>query len=266
MVCLLGFLWNGATAHANEVILDDFEDVSDWRITTSEGVNLEIAQDEGHTGMGMRLDFDFHGRGGFVIARKDLSLRLPEDHAFSFHLRARAPANNLEFKLVDRNSKPNIWWWKQQDYEFPNDWKKITIKDRHFEFAWGPSGGDALTEVAAIEFAITAGVEDGKGSVWIDDLRFEERVTISQMDTVPLATASTTANGHEPAWLFDKNPKTTWKSGAVAEQQWFQTDFRDKLEYGGLIIDWDDDDYAQSYWPGVRGNGITSRIFAIPVA
>ena len=49
-------------------LLDDFEDVSGWSAQASPGASLEIAQDAGRTGNAMRLDFDFHGGGGFVIA------------------------------------------------------------------------------------------------------------------------------------------------------------------------------------------------------
>ena len=37
------------------VVLDDFEDLSGWRVTTSPGARLEIAQDAGLTGRAMRL-------------------------------------------------------------------------------------------------------------------------------------------------------------------------------------------------------------------
>ena len=250
-------------SHAKEVLLDDFEDLSDWRIVTSEGVELEIAQDEGRTGMGMRLDFDFHGRGGFMIARKELSMQLAEYYAFSFDVRADAPLNNFAYKLVGPENQ-NVWWWNQSDFKFPDAWEKMTLKERHLEFAWGPSEGEALSDISAIEFAISAGSEDGKGSIWIDDLRFEERVPVSKIVTPPIVTASTTANDYDPAWLLDKNPKTTWKSGSVAEVQWLQIDFQDKLEYGGLIIDWDEDDYAQSYEIQISNDGIEwQRVFSI---
>ena len=48
-------------------MVDDFEQPGQWKATSSEGVELDIAQDQGHSGMAMRLDFDFHGRGGHAM-------------------------------------------------------------------------------------------------------------------------------------------------------------------------------------------------------
>ncbi len=255
MWLLLLFLsWvNLATAGETRVV-DDFEDLTGWQMITSEGVDLEIAQDKGHTGMGMRLDFDFHEHngGGFVLARKVVSLPLTENYAFSFYVRANAPTNNFEYKLVDPNQ--NVWWFNQRYYQFPDQWQKVTVKKRHIDFAWGPSGGTELREVAAIEFAISAG-NGGKGSVWIDELTLERRAPLRAAHLPPIAQASTTAAGFEPASVFDQNPATSWKSGSIAEGQWLLIDFQEVREYGGLIIDWDSDDYAEVYEVQVSDDG-----------
>ncbi len=63
--------------------LDEFEDVKAWSAQASPGASLEIAQDAGKTGNAMRLDFDFRGGGGFVIARKAFALTLPANFAFT---------------------------------------------------------------------------------------------------------------------------------------------------------------------------------------
>ena len=42
-------------------------------------------------------------------------------------------------------------------------------------------------------------------------------------------------------------PSVPWRSGALAEDQWLQLDFLVIREYGGLVIDWDADDYAVDY-------------------
>ena len=61
----------------------------------------------------------------------------------------------------------------RRGFEFPRDWRPLKIKKRQLEFAWGPAGGGEMKQVAALEIAITAGT-GGKGSVWIDDLKFTE--------------------------------------------------------------------------------------------
>src|SRR2546422_1248526 len=47
------------------------------------------------------LPIYFKGGAGFVVARKRFSFPLPEAYAFTFDVHGVAPANKLEFKLVD---------------------------------------------------------------------------------------------------------------------------------------------------------------------
>ena len=81
--------------------LDDFAELSGWTPVASGQARLDISRDRGPRDGAMRLDFDFKGGGGFVVARKRFSFPLPEAHAFTFDVRGMAPANKLEFKLVD---------------------------------------------------------------------------------------------------------------------------------------------------------------------
>lgn len=242
-LCLLNCAW---APSARAMVLDDFEELGDWKVTTSEGVDLEIAHDEGHTGMAMRLDFDFHDNnaGGFVIARKSLPISLPANFSFSFYIRGDAAANNFEFKLIEPSGQ-NVWWFKRRDFDFPKGWQKITIKKRHIDFAWGTADRE-LKEAAAIEFAISAG-QGQKGSIWIDQLNLEEREDVVMPPTSTKVRASTTAAGYEPSSIFDDDPETAWSSGSIAEGQWLQLDFKYRREYGGLIIDWGPEDYAEAY-------------------
>jgi hypothetical protein len=226
-------------------VLDDFEDVSGWSAQASPGASLEIAQDAGRTGNAIRLDFDFHGGGGFVIARKAFPLTLPGNFAISFDVRGDAPPNNLEFKIVEPTND-NVWWRVQRDYVFQKDWQHVVVKKSRLEYAWGQKRPTSPKKVAFLEIAITTG-EGGKGSVWIDDLRLEERPTASRADLPPAVTASTFAPGHEPRLVLDQDPQTSWRSGELAAEQWLQLDFGKLREYGGLVVDWDPDHYATSY-------------------
>lgn len=226
-------------------VLDDFETVAGWSAQASPGASLEIAQDAGRTGSAMRLDFDFHGGGGFVIARKAFPLTLPGNFAFTLDVRGDAPANNLEFKIVEPTND-NVWWRVQRDYAFQKDWQHVVVKKSRLEYAWGQKQASSPRKVAYLEIAITTG-EGGKGSVWIDDLRLEERPTPSRGDLPPVVTASTFAPGHEPRLVLDQDPQTSWRSGELAAEQWLQLDFGKLTEYGGLVVDWDPEHYATSY-------------------
>jgi hypothetical protein len=224
--------------------LDAFEDLSGWSVTASNGARIEIARDSGHSGMGMRLDFDLSS-GGYVIVRKALAVTLPSNYAFKFYLRGDALPNNLEFKLVDRTGQ-NVWWYNQLNFDFPTEWREITIKKPRIRFAWGPAAGAALKQVAFIEFALAAGT-GGKGSVWLDDLRLVERAASVQSESTPQVSASTALPGHEPEMILDPDPTTSWRSGTLAADQWIRLDFQKTREYGGLVIDWDPEDYATAY-------------------
>ncbi|MDS4071080.1 MAG: discoidin domain-containing protein [Candidatus Competibacter sp.] len=238
------------TSVRKTVVLDDFEDLGGWSVVTSPGARLEIAQDSGHVGRSMRLDFEFQDGAGYAIVRKTFSLRLPENFAFRFHARGEGPTGNVEFKLVD--PRQSVWWLKRHDYTFPREWEELTVKKRHLSLAWGPGG--ALDEVTAIEFAIAPG-KPGKGSVWIDDLTFEEREAVRDYTLTPAASASTAAEGQPPEAVLDPDLATRWHSGALADDQWLMLDFLLTREYGGLIIDWDPDDYATDYQTQVSDNG-----------
>ncbi len=188
-----------------------------------------------------------------MIARKAFEVSLPANYAFAFQMRAEATPNNFEFKLVDRAGE-NVWWYRQRDFNFPAEWQQITIKKRRLEFAWGPAGGGAPKRIAAIEFAISAGA-GGRGSVWIDELRLVEREPEDHVHLKPKVSASTSAADHDPGLILDQDPQTSWRSGALAANQWVLIDFLRTREYGGLVIDWDPEDYATAYQVQVSDDG-----------
>ncbi len=237
-----------------EQVLDDFEDTKGWSALTSPGASLEIAQDAGKTGNAMRLDFDFRG-AGFVIARKAFAVTLPANYAFVFDLRGDAKPNTLEFKVVEAKGD-DVWWRVQRDFVFPTEWQRVVIKKSGLEKAWGAGKTNRPKQVGYLEIAISTG-EGGKGSVWIDDLRLEERDTASRADLPPAVTASTFAPGHEPRLVLDSDPQTSWRSGELAPEQWLVLDFQKRREYGGLIIDWDVELYAKSYRVEISDDGQT---------
>src|SRR5207247_1984424 len=157
------------------------------------------------------------------------------------------------FNLLDPAGK-NVWWRNQRDFSFPTDWQPVTIRKSRLTLAWGPSRAREPKQVGAIEFAISAG-EGGSGSIWIDDLRFEEREPVTQDGVLPEVQASSSLAGHEPPLMLDGDAATSWKSDPVPRAQSVVLDFRKNREYGGLVIDWDPDDYATSFAVQVSNDG-----------
>ena len=90
--------------------------------TASDGTQLTIASDSGYRGRSMRLDFDFRGGGGYVIARRAIPITFPANYEVRFRVRGNAPANNLEIKFVDRSGAPLSPAGRSLPRERPSRW------------------------------------------------------------------------------------------------------------------------------------------------
>jgi hypothetical protein len=218
-------------------VVDDFASVGEWTAAPSDGVTLGIAGDRAPEGPAMRLDFDFHGHGGWAAMRKTVDLDLPDNYEFTFRIRGTAPVENLEFKLVDA-SGDNVWWSVRRDFEFPQDWQTLRIRKRQISFAWGPAGGGELKRAAAIELAITAG-SGGKGSVWISELTLVTLPAEHPYAGTPVVTASSSLPDRAPAQALGGTGGGWHSDPAESGPQWIAIYFGERRELGGLIIDWD---------------------------
>jgi hypothetical protein len=223
------------------VVLDDFDTLSGWTTVASGQAQLHLSPDQGLHGKAMRLDFDFQGGGGFVVARKRVAFSLPETYAFSFYIRGAAPANKFEFKLIDPSGH-NVWWFHRDAFTFPADWQPVRISSSQIEFAWGPLGGGTIHQVGALELVIAAG-PGGQGTIWIDTLRFED--TTPRLP--PVIRASSAQPGHAPECALTQSSHTSWRCASSDAPQWLQLDFQEEREYGGLIVQWDPTTRVQEF-------------------
>lgn len=221
-------------------ILDDFEDLSGWIPFNSGQSKLTISPDQGLRGRAMRLDFDFSGGGGFVVARKEFPLEIPESYSFLFHVRGSGPGNIFEFKLIDETNR-NVWRHRVEEFDFPKEWQPVRIRDSQIEFAWGPLGGGVPRRSAAIELVIAAG-PGGKGTVWFDDLCFQDDTYRS----VPRVTSSSALPGHDPENLLIPSDPSSWRS-APSDPQWVLIDFQEEREFGGLVIRWEENHRGREF-------------------
>src|SRR5881296_1946270 len=138
-----------APATASSIVLDSFDSVTQWTTTPAEGVEVSVHPDpNGAHGKAMRVDFDFHGHGGYAVVHRPLSMTLPPNYEFSFAIKGDAPTNTLEFKLID-STGDNVWWSNNANFHFPKDWTTITRKKRQISFAWGPTNDKELKRIAA---------------------------------------------------------------------------------------------------------------------
>src|SRR5438105_2677323 len=65
---------------ANTIVLDRFDSVTQWKTTPAEGVEISVHPDpNGAHGSAMRVDFDFHGHGGYAVIHRALSMTLEQN-------------------------------------------------------------------------------------------------------------------------------------------------------------------------------------------
>ncbi|HZP42542.1 MAG TPA: discoidin domain-containing protein [Candidatus Binatia bacterium] len=235
-------------------VLDDFEDPSGWAVSASEGSRAWITSEPGRTGAALRVGFDINPGGGYILIHKSFALSLPDNYAFGFWLRGEGPANNFEFKLIDARSR-SVWWRRQRDWALPTEWQLVTVRKSRMRLAWGANDGP-LKQVGAIELAISAG-EGGTGSFVIDELTFEERERADVDGVAPAVTASTSAPGENPASVLDGLHRTGWHTQPLPREQWLLVDFGRNREFGGLVIDWDPEDWASAFGVDVSTDGET---------
>lgn len=234
-------------------VLDTLEDLSGWIPVASGLAQLRITPDGGPHGPAMRLDFDFKGGGGFVVARKPLSRPMPESYTLSFAIRGAAPPNRLEVKLADASGR-NVWWRHWERFEPTADWQTILVPSHEIEFAYGPAGGGVLTELGAFELVVVA--ESGwSGTVSIADLRIEDRT----YRRTPRFRASSAQAGHPAAAALDVDPNSSWRSEATAGAHWLEVDFLEEREYGGLIVRWAPDARPRAFRIDASHDGIAWR-------
>ncbi|MDP2366425.1 MAG: discoidin domain-containing protein, partial [Ignavibacteria bacterium] len=239
-ILLLFFIFFQKLVFAQIKTLDDFESNEGWSIFKSDGVDLTISNDAGLNGNSISFDYDFTKGTGYGGIQKFFPIELPENFEFTFNVKAESPSNNFEIKFIDSTGN-NVWWVNNRNFDFPKEWKKIRVKKRHINFAWGPTNEQSLKRIDRIEFTIASFI-GGKGTVWIDDLKFETLPPETNIYPQPFVTSSSqTAN-----MVVDNSFNTHWFSNKTSDEFLF-IDFKTKREFGGLKIDWLKDFHARSF-------------------
>ncbi len=242
----LGVAWAlvaNAAGPEGRVSVSECEDLAAWTAIPADGVSLDLSLDDGIDGRALRLDFDIPG-GGYAVARTEVDLLLPENYVFRFSVRGNAPVNHLEFKVIDEVGD-SVWWSVRRDFVFPREWKRLSIKKRHLDFAWGPKGGGDIHRVSAIEFAVTAG-SGGSGQVWIDQIELVPLAAAREIPADLLVRASTEDPAHAAALAVDGNLNTAWEPRQESSP-WLSVDLGSSTEYSALYLTWVDGRHATDY-------------------
>ena len=252
-VAALALLMVAVPLEAQRRVVDGFERASEWTAAPGEGVSLAIGSGSGRTGRALRLDFDFHGRAGYAVARRNVELELPENYELSFWIRGPAPSNTLEFKLID-STGANVWWSVRRDFAPAAQWTRIVIPRRHVSFAWGPAGGGVLRKAAAIEIAITAGT-GGAGTVLLDELVVESREPVREYTSHPTAAALNSASESSAGAAVDGDTATSWRSRPGAARPTVTIDFGQVRVLGGVVLHWEPERAAHRADVSVSSDG-----------
>ena len=239
---LLHFI--NVTGHSQIKQLDNFDTKTGWSFIQSDAVNLSSSIEKGHSGNTIRFDYDFTKGTGYGGIQKFFPLDLPENYEFTFYLKADSPANNFEIKFID-SSGNNVWWVNNRNFIFPAEWKKIRIKKRHISFAWGPTNDQNLKRIDRIEFTIASFV-GGKGTIWIDDLRFEPLPPETDSYQTPIISSNSTAKKSKSEYICDNSMNTFWQSKKLKKHE-ILFDLKSKREFGGLEINWRKDQTPKKF-------------------
>ena len=226
-----------------------FDDASAWKVVASGKAEGVICQIDGpHGKSGLRLEYDFHGGGGFVVMRRTLPLTLPTTFEMGFQLCGQGPPNHFECKVASPGGF-NVWRHLQQDYAIPREWQTLLIHEREMIFAWGPAGGGAPSEIDSIEFVIAAG-PGGKGQLdlcnpYLLDQTLHEPASVS---------ASSESPGHPAAAAFVADNRE-WRAMIDDPSPWWCIDFGRSQRFGGLIIEWPDNLPPRAYEVDISADG-----------
>ncbi len=224
--------------------IDDALSLSGWSVSASPGSWAALTCEASEEATAVRVDYHMAPVGGFVIARREVALALPENFAFRVRLRGEAPRATLEFKIED--DLGNVWWRRYPDFAFARTGQELTVRRSRLVHAWGPRREAGLRAMRAVEIALNGGA-GGAGTFWVEELVLEPRESPRPDGAVPRASASSARPGFEAERLLDGSAGTGWKSVAGPGDQWLEIDFGQPREYGGLTIDWDPLDFATVY-------------------
>jgi hypothetical protein len=210
-----------------------FENPDAWQVFASGQAEGRLSRTTDTSGKsGLRLDYDFHGGGGFVVLRQVLRFQLPETFEIAFRLRGEGPPNHFEFKVADPGGA-NVWRHLRADFVLPEAWTDCRIRERDLRFAWGPAGGGGPAEVEAVEFVIAAG-PGGKGTLELLAPTLADQ-TLRKPHAVH---ASSQQPGFPPDAVLKPDAPLGWRAATDDPRPTWAVDFGHPARFGGLVIEW----------------------------
>jgi hypothetical protein len=266
-----------------ERVLDDFDDASAWSVVATDDVKASLRGVPGAGGnagdRALCLDFDFGRVTGYVALRRRLPIAFPARFDIGFDVRGTMPQNALQLKFSDA-SGDNVWWAQRRDYQPPQQWQRLRVRQRQVEFAWGPATDKVLRRTEWVEFVIATGggPAEGagdpganKGSLCVDRLSLRELPAPPQVAPTPVARASSSLPGHAPfgglVASYDSEVKAGAPGAAVADWEPERRDAEPTLtvdygtlhEFSALLLHWRPGAAAARYTIEASDDGVAWR-------
>ena len=161
-----------APAQVSELLVD-VRDSGAWTALASDQVRATLRRD--NSDGSLCLDYDFVGVSGYAVMRRNVPLDWPEHFALQAQLKSQGAVNDLQIKLGDA-SGDNVWWINRPNVKLPAKLETLKFRERHVEFAWGPTPDKRLRHTESIELVVSAGREGGRGSLCLARLERSTRV------------------------------------------------------------------------------------------
>lgn len=231
---------------------DFFTDPASWQVIASGQAEGHLSRTTGPDGKpALRLDYDFHGSGGFVVARREIQFILPEIFEIRFCLRGQGLPNHFEFKVADP-SGTNAWRSLHPNFCLPETWTEQRLHERDLPYAWGPAGGGAPGSVGAIEWVIAAG-PGGSGTVYFSDISLTDQTL-----NMPQAVRASSQRANDlPSSVFEPNSLRGWQASDDDPAPQWTVDFGRLQRFGGLVIDWPSPMPPRTYQIEISADGKT---------
>ncbi len=186
---------------------------------------------------GLCLDADFGGVSGYAVMRREWPLQWPEPFDLELQIKGQGAVNDVQIKFVDA-SGDNVWWVHRPQMKFAPGWQTWRLKQRHVQFAWGPTQDKSLRHTRFIEVVVAAAQAgpqgttaqaprgSGRSSVCVASMRLTPRMPDPQAWPAPTASSDDQAltldwgvmrefNGLSVAW-----PQTLASSPSPVERNY----------------------------------------------
>ena len=205
-----------ASAHGQDRVLDDFDNLAAWSVSATDDVKAALRAADGPHGKALCVDFDFGKVTGYISAQRALPIDYPARYEFTLDVRGDAPPNAFQFKLVDA-SGANVWWGRRDEFRFPHAWQTLKFRQRQIDFAWGPTSDKALRQTASIELVIASGTGAGKGSACFDRLTLRQLPDVAPPVPLPVLRADGLSVDYGLVREFGALA-LRWRAGAAAQR------------------------------------------------